>query len=57
MSGGEVGLMMISLFIITVLLGFPIVFTLMGMAVLFGYYAYAPPDWYTICSFRTPSVF
>jgi tripartite ATP-independent transporter DctM subunit len=47
MSGGEVGLMMISLFIITVLLGFPIVFTLMGMAVFFGYYAYAPPDWYT----------
>ena len=46
MSGGEVGLMMISLFIITVLLGFPIVFTLMGMAVSFGYYAYATPDWY-----------
>jgi tripartite ATP-independent transporter DctM subunit len=46
MSGGEVGLMMISLFIVTVLLGFPIVFTLMGMAVFFGYYAYALPDWY-----------
>ena len=44
MSGGEIGLMMISLFIITVLLGFPIVFTLMGMAVSFGYYAYATPD-------------
>ena len=44
MTGGEVGLMMISLFIITVLLGFPIVFTLMGMAVSFGYYAYATPD-------------
>ena len=44
MSGGEVGLLMISLFIITVLLGFPIVFTLMGMAVFFGYYAYATPD-------------
>ena len=44
MSGGEVGLLMISLFILTVLLGFPIVFTLMGMGVSFGYYAYATPD-------------
>jgi tripartite ATP-independent transporter DctM subunit len=46
MSGGEIGLLMISLFIITILLGFPIVFTLMGMGVFFGYYAYATPDWY-----------
>jgi tripartite ATP-independent transporter DctM subunit len=46
MTGGEVGLLMITLFILTVLLGFPIVFTLMGMGVFFGYYAYAPPDWY-----------
>ncbi len=44
MTGGEVGLMMIGLFIITVLLGFPIVFTLMAMGVFFGYYAYATPD-------------
>ncbi len=44
MSGGEVGLLMMTLFIITVLLGFPIVFTLMGMGVAFGYYAYATPD-------------
>jgi tripartite ATP-independent transporter DctM subunit len=44
MSGGEIGLLMISLFILTVLLGFPIVFTLMGMGVMFGYYAYATPD-------------
>jgi tripartite ATP-independent transporter DctM subunit len=44
MSGGEIGLLMISLFIITILLGFPIVFTLMGMGVFFGYYAYATPD-------------
>ena len=44
MSGGEVGLLMLSLFILTVLLGFPIVFTLMGMGVSFGYYAYATPD-------------
>jgi tripartite ATP-independent transporter DctM subunit len=44
MTGGEIGLLMISLFIITILLGFPIVFTLMGMGVFFGYYAYATPD-------------
>jgi tripartite ATP-independent transporter DctM subunit len=44
MSGGEVGLLMICLFIVTILLGFPIVFTLMGMGVFFGYYAYATPD-------------
>ncbi|MEJ2626133.1 MAG: TRAP transporter large permease subunit [Pseudolabrys sp.] len=44
MTGAEVGLLMISLFILTVLLGFPIVFTLMGMGVSFGYYAYATPD-------------
>ena len=44
MSGGAVGLLMIGLFIVTILLGFPIVFTLMGMAVFFGYFAYATPD-------------
>jgi len=44
MTGGEIGLLMISLFILTILLGFPIVFTLMGMGVFFGYYAYATPD-------------
>ncbi len=44
MSGGAVGLLMICLFIATILLGFPIVFTLMGMAVFFGYFAYATPD-------------
>ncbi|MGH9809560.1 MAG: TRAP transporter large permease, partial [Terriglobia bacterium] len=44
MSGGEIGVLMICLFILTILLGFPIVFTLMGMGVFFGYYAYATPD-------------
>jgi tripartite ATP-independent transporter DctM subunit len=44
MNGGEMGLVMISMFILTILLGFPIVFTLMGMGVFFGYYAYATPD-------------
>ncbi|MET4804370.1 TRAP transporter large permease subunit [Bradyrhizobium sp. LB11.1] len=44
MTGGEIGVVMICLFIITILLGFPIVFTLMGMGIFFGYYAYATPD-------------
>ena len=44
MTGGEVGLLMLGLFIITILLGFPIAFTLMAMGVFFGYYAYATPD-------------
>jgi len=44
MSGGEVALLMMGLFIFTIMLGFPIVFTLMGMGLFFGYYAYATPD-------------
>lgn len=44
MSGGEVGLLMICLLIVMIMLGFPIAFTLMGMGVFFGYWAYAMPD-------------
>ncbi len=44
MTGGAIGILMICLFILVVLLGFPVVFTLMGMAVFFGYFAYATPD-------------
>ena len=40
MSNPEVAVMMLGLFVLTILLGFPICFTLMGMAVFFGYYAY-----------------
>lgn len=36
--------MMLGLFIIIVLLGFPITFTLIAMGLGFGYYAYAEPD-------------
>jgi len=39
-SDPVVALMMLGLFIFVILLGFPIAFTLMGMAVGFGYYAY-----------------
>ena len=40
MTDPEVALMMLGLFIVLVLLGFPIAFTLLAMGVGFGYYAY-----------------
>ena len=40
MTNPEVALLMLGLFIILVLLGFPIAFTLLAMGVGFGYYAY-----------------
>jgi len=39
-SDPAIALMMLGLFIFVILLGFPIAFTLMGMAVGFGFYAY-----------------
>jgi len=36
----EVAILMLCLFIVLVLLGFPIAFTLLAMGVGFGYYAY-----------------
>jgi len=42
-SDPVVALMMLGLFIFIILLGFPIAFTLMGMGVGFGYYAYYQP--------------
>jgi tripartite ATP-independent transporter DctM subunit len=44
MSDPHVAIMMMGLFIIFVLFGFPICFTLVAMGVGFGYYAYATPD-------------
>ena len=41
MTNPEVALMMLALFIVLVLLGFPIAFTLLAMGVAFGYYAYS----------------
>ncbi|HZD26887.1 MAG TPA: TRAP transporter large permease subunit [Alphaproteobacteria bacterium] len=43
MSNPEIGVLMLGLFILTILLGFPIFVTLMAMGVFFGYYAYATP--------------
>ena len=40
MTNPEVAILMLCLFIILVLLGFPIAFTLIAMGVGFGYYAY-----------------
>ncbi len=46
MTDPQVAILMLSLFIVLVLLGFPIAFTLLAMGVAFGYYAYyqGPPD-------------
>jgi tripartite ATP-independent transporter DctM subunit len=44
MTDPQVAVMMLALFILVVLLGFPIAFTLMAMGVIFGYYAYYDPD-------------
>ncbi|MFT7531860.1 MAG: tripartite ATP-independent transporter DctM subunit [Gammaproteobacteria bacterium] len=40
MTNPEVAILMLSLFVVLVLLGFPIAFTLLAMGVGFGYYAY-----------------
>ncbi len=40
MTNPEVAILMLSLFIVLVLLGFPIAFTLLAMGTAFGYYAY-----------------
>jgi tripartite ATP-independent transporter DctM subunit len=43
MTDPQVAVLMLCLFIFLIMLGFPIAFTLMGMAVGFGYYAYYDP--------------
>lgn len=44
MTDPQIALLMLGVFIFIILLGFPIAFTLMAMAVGFGYYAYFQPD-------------
>ncbi len=44
MTNPEVAILMLSLFIVLVLLGFPVAFTLLAMGVGFGYYAYYKAD-------------
>ena len=40
MTNPEVALLMLTLFIVMVLFGFPVAFTLLAMGVGFGFYAY-----------------
>ena len=40
LTNPEIAILMMSLFLFAVLLGFPIAFTLLAMGVGFGYYAY-----------------
>ena len=40
LTNPEIAILMMSIFLFAVLLGFPIAFTLMAMGVGFGYYAY-----------------
>lgn len=44
MTNPEVAILMLSLFIVLVLLGFPVAFTLLAMGVGFGYFAYYKAD-------------
>ena len=43
LTNPEIAILMMGIFLFTVLLGFPIAFTLMAMGVGFGYYAYFDP--------------
>ena len=45
MTDPQVAMVMMGSFVGSILLGFPICFTLIAMGVGFGYYAYAPSDW------------
>ena len=44
LTNPEIAILMMSLFLFAVLLGFPIAFTLLAMGVGFGYYAYFEPS-------------
>ena len=44
MSNPEVAVLMLGIFILSILLGFPIWITLMAMGIFFGYYAYYDPE-------------
>ena len=44
MSDPVVALLMLGLFLIFILMGFPVAFTLMAMGIGFGYYAYFDAD-------------
>ncbi|MFW6077600.1 MAG: TRAP transporter large permease subunit, partial [Hyphomicrobiales bacterium] len=43
MTDPQVAVLMLGIFLFTIMLGFPIAFTLVALAVAFGYYAYFNP--------------
>ena len=47
MTDPQVAMLMMGSFVVSILLGFPICFTLVAMGIGFGYYAYASPDWFS----------
>ncbi|MBX2805200.1 MAG: TRAP transporter large permease subunit [Hyphomicrobiales bacterium] len=44
MTDPQIAIMMLGIFILVIMLGFPIAFTLMAMGIGFGYYAYYDPE-------------
>jgi hypothetical protein len=44
MTDPQIAIMMLGIFILVIMLGFPIAFTLMAMGIGFGYYAYYDPS-------------
>ena len=44
MSPGIIALIMLGILVITIMIGFPVAFTMMALGVAFGYYAYWQPD-------------
>jgi TRAP-type mannitol/chloroaromatic compound transport system permease large subunit len=44
MTNGHLGLLMLALIVVGIMLGFPTAFTLMGMGVIFGWFAYRSAD-------------
>lgn len=44
MSDPVIALVMLGIFVLVILIGFPVAFTLMAMGVMFGYYAYFQPN-------------
>ncbi|MEM9602849.1 MAG: TRAP transporter large permease subunit [Pseudomonadota bacterium] len=57
MTDPQVAILMLSLFIVLVLLGFPIAFTLLAMGVGFGYYAYYSGDAESIADLFDNNIF
>lgn len=44
MTNGHYGLLMLSLVVVAIMLGFPTAFTLMGMGMMFAFFAYHSGD-------------